>query len=125
MAVAVCLGLGIPLLMDARHHILGNEMRLPHSARLHHFRKLAPVLFAVIAGCAVGALRWTQNRWERWMCWSIVLWFVYEGIRFEVWVKTKHLLKGPWSWIFWIPALGFAIARAVEMYRQPDGSQRE
>jgi hypothetical protein len=119
MSVAVALGLLIPLLIDARHHILGNEMRLPHRWHLHHFRMGAPLVFALIAVGAVAALRWTQNRYERWMCCSIILWFVYEGIRFAVWAHGHGLLKGPWSWIFWIPATGFAIARAMEMYSSP------
>jgi apolipoprotein N-acyltransferase len=117
MAIVICLGLGIPFLIDARHHILGSDMHVPRSLHLHRVRGLAPVILAMIAASAFAALCWTKNRYERWMCWSLVLWFVYEGIRFAVWVKTGFLLQGPWSWVFWIPALGFAIARAMELGR--------
>ena len=33
----------------------------------------------MIAASAFAALCWTKNRYERWMCWSLVLWFVYDA----------------------------------------------
>jgi len=115
LAVLVVLVLGIPLAIDIPHHIFGTEIHVPRNMHLHRYRAIAPILFGLVAIGGVLALRWTQNRWERRLCWAVVLWFLYEGLRFALWVRTHHLLHGPWSWIFWIPAVAFAVARAWEL----------
>ena len=108
----------LPFLLDALHHLLGFELRLPHGGHAHRYRALSVVIFALIALLAFLALRLTQNRYERGVCWSLGLWFVYEAVRFAVWVRTHHLLHGPFSWIFWVPALGFLLARTLQLFSE-------
>lgn len=115
LALAFLLG---PFLLDAVHHLSGSELHLPHSAFLHRWRAMSVVVFAAIAACAFGALRFTSNALEKGVCWSVGLWFAYEALRFAAWLHTHHLLTGPFSWICWVPALGFLIARNVQLWRE-------
>jgi hypothetical protein len=106
--------------LDALHHLLGFELRLPHGGHAHRWRGLSVAIFASIAVAAFLALRRTVNKYERGVCWSLGLWFVYEAVRFGVWVKTHHLLHGPFSWLFWVPALGFLLLRTLELFQEPE-----
>lgn len=119
MALAALVFLCLPLLIDAAHHLTGSEMHLPHSARLHRIRLLVPILLGVIAVIAFAALRFTRNRFEIILCWAIALLFSYECVRYAWWIATHYFLRGPYSWIFWVPAIVAMAARTVELSRHP------
>lgn len=119
LALAALIFLCLPLAIDAAHHLTGSEMHLPHSARLHRNRILAPIIFGAIAAAAFTALRFTRNRLEIVLCWAIALLFSYECVRYAWWFHTHHLLRGPYSWIFWVPAIVAMTARTAQLFRAP------
>lgn len=115
-ALAALLLLALPILVDAAHHLTGSEMHLPHSAFLHRIRVAAPIGMGVVSALALAAFAFTRNRWEKICCAAISLLFGYECIRYAWWIRTHHFLRGPWSWIFWVPAIVALAMRTAQLF---------
>lgn len=115
-ALAALLVLALPILVDAVHHLTGSEMHLPHSMFLHRIRVVAPIGMGIVAALALAAFATTRNRAEKICCMAVVLLFGYECIRYAWWIHTHHFLRGPWSWIFWMPAIAALATRTTQLF---------
>jgi len=116
MALTALAVLVLPLLVDAVHHLRGSEMHLPHSAFLHRIRVAAPIGMGAVAAFALAAFATTRNRWEKICCAAIALLFGYECVRYAWWIRTHHFLHGPYSWIFWLPAIAALVTRTTQLF---------